>query len=231
MLNNIIRNNDGSYSPIGNYKHLKTNAGCSKIYKSDNVLKIYYSHIPNYLRITEEIFKTLKDIDESNFIKLEDYYLEGKIVGYTTEYIKNEKDFNFLEKDYAYIEYNLRKIEKLILLFTKLGIVIEDVNYRNYLGNSDEIVLIDPDCYRFVEEVDSYTLYKEGLLVVNYKKMLGSFVDLFVKSFYKDFSKYKIGSAEFNKIIFEIFKYDGTRDSLTSSLEKLKESNIMSMRA
>ena len=210
MLNNIIRNNDGSYKTTDtSYHRLKTIAGCSKIYKKEDILKIYYSHIPDSYRIVEDIFDTLKDIDDSSFIKLKDYYLDKKIVAYTSEYIDSEDGFNILDKDLNYIKYNFMKIEKLILLFTKLGIIIDDVNYRNYMANKDHIILIDPDRYRFFYNDDrERNITVDQLSVYNNKKLLDSFADLYIKSFYTVSRYYNLGSEEFNRMMTNVFHYD-----------------------
>ena len=116
MLDCVKKNEDGSYYPVGNYSRL-LNAGCSWIYKGDDILKIYYSYIPEYLRITEEIFDILKDLDNDNFVRLKDYYIDKKMIGYTSDYIPSEPTFNFIDKDIEYIKYNLMKIEKLICIY------------------------------------------------------------------------------------------------------------------
>ena len=204
MLNNITKNTNGNYYPSSDYIYYKTNTGCSRIYKKDNILKIYRNYIPDYLRITEEIFNILKTLDESNFIKLEDYYYDNKMIGYTSKYIEHTDNFNILDIDKEIVKYNLYKLEKLILLFTKLNIKIDDVNYKNYLYNNEELILIDPDSYRFIDN----DMSKEELYNYNYKKLLNSFMDTYIRSFYKRIKEYTIGSVKFNKIITDVFKFD-----------------------
>ena len=209
MLNFLVEDKNRNYYPKDDYQYIKTNAGCSRIYKKDNILKIYHNYIPDRLRITEDIFKVLKDIDYSNFVKLVDYYKNIKMIAYTTKVIEHNGDLNILNLDKELIKYNLIELKKLILLFTKLNIAIEDVHYRNYLLNKDVLVLIDPDCYRFIYEDDKKRdLTKDTLMEYNYIKLLNSFKSLYIKSFYNNFNDYQMGTEEFARMIDNIFSYD-----------------------
>ena len=109
--------------------------------------------------------------------------------------------------DKELVKYNLIKLEKLILLICKANIIIDDINYRNYLLSNEELVLIDPDCYRYNTFMD-----EEALIDFNYRKFLESFKDIYNRSFYKTFYKssgrYNIGSVAFNKMTEELFHYD-----------------------
>ena len=204
MLDNIICHKPGWYHPKDNYILLRNYVGCANIYKKDNILKIYPPFIPDKFRIEEDIFNILKTINDNHFIKLEDYYKDNnKMIAYTAKYIENINDFNIFNYDKELIKYNLIELKKLILLFTKLNIMIEDVCYRNYLLHKDKLVIIDPDCYRFVDK----TISKDELWIVNYKKLLSSFKDVYIKSFYRTENK-KMGSEEFIKIVDKLFEYD-----------------------
>lgn len=221
MLDNIKKDDHGRYYPSDDYKIYNTNGGCAAIYKKHDILKIYYSFIPDNYRITEEVFNALKDINETNFIKLKDYYIDdNRFIAYTSKYIKHEDNYSILEMDKELVKYNLIKLKKLILLISKLNIIIDDVNYRNYLLSNDELVLIDPDCYR----VNDF-MPEEELENFNYRKFLESIKDIYNRSFYKTFYKpngrYKIGSVEFNKITYNIFQYD-TIENICKKLDTFK---------
>ena len=208
MLDNIKRDEHGRYYPRDDYKLYNTNGGCACIYKKHDILKIYHTFIPDYLRIVEDTFNILKDINETNFIKLYDYYIDNnKIVAYTSKFIEHIDNYNILEMDKELVKYNLIKLDKLILLICKANIIIDDINYRNYLLSNEELVLIDPDCYRYNTFMD-----EEALIDFNYRKFLESFKDIYNRSFYKTFYKssgrYNICSVAFNKMTEELFHSD-----------------------
>lgn len=64
----------------------------------------------------------------------------------------------------------------------------------------------------------------EELSVLNYKTMLSSFIDLFVKSYYRVSHDYKVGSVEFNTMMYDVFHYDKNDNSpVYTSCKRLEE--------
>ena len=219
MLTNIRTDDNVHYHPVGEYERL--NAGLwAAIYKGEEILKIYQSFTEDKLRITEDVFKILKTIDNDNFIRLLDYYADKRMIAYASEYINHDGVFNILDKGIDFVKHNLNQIEKLILLLTKLRIRVDDLYYRNCLCSGDNIVLVDPDTYRFVDN----KINENDLLAFNYKKMLDCFKDMYLRSFFGVYSNYDISSPDFIKRIGYVFNCNiGDQDWINNVCKRLEE--------
>ena len=124
----LINENTTNYYEFFNTINLKNmtylNKGsCAKIYYNKRIiLKKYYAETPINLRIKEDIFNILKDINSRNFIELYDIYSTYKenlnqqsiTSAYTAKYYKDNSINPILENKNYLLENNIPE-EKIIM--------------------------------------------------------------------------------------------------------------------
>ena len=114
----------------------------------NTTLKIYHEDCYND-RISDEVFDSLKGINNASFIKLRDkkYSKKDVIKQYYYDYIeKIDKLMIDLPMDYTY--ESIIKLQELLNKLNELRIYIEDANEDNVIVSNNNIVVIDPDLYK-----------------------------------------------------------------------------------
>ena len=180
--------------------------GTATIYKNDYImLKKYKSYCPSKLRISENVFNVLKDINNSSFVKLNDIIIgNDQIDGYTYNYIPSN-NINIVDESVDYTLENLKKLEKLIKKFNKLHITMIDTKSTNAILQNNNIVIIDPDMYFIDNSTDTR--------IINNKALIELFKSLYLNCFYGY-------SFEYENIINDLFDIDISKKDLTRELSK-----------
>lgn len=136
---------------------------CGEVYTNEkNIFKVYFKNTLDEFRLDEEIFEFMKQIDSQNLMKIYEIYTKAslknafgsltqysdfQIDAYLAKYYKKD-DINVLFKHKDYLLESLKEIEKLFAYFTEYLIFIDDIKFENSICTENEIVIIDPDCFR-----------------------------------------------------------------------------------
>ncbi len=165
----LINENTTNYYEIFNTINLKNmtylNKGsCAKIYYNKRIiLKKYYSETPINLRIKEDIFNILKDINNRNFIELYDIYSTYKenlnhqsiTSAYTAKYYK-DNSINPILENKNYLLENFNNLEKLFDIFTNNMICTSDIKRDNSILEKNNIIIIDPDLFYIINSTKTF---------------------------------------------------------------------------
>lgn len=136
---------------------------CGEVYTNEkNVFKVYFKNTLDEFRLDEEIFEFIKQIDSQNLMEIYEIYTKAslknafgsltqyndfQIDAYLAKYYKKD-DINVLLKHKDYLLESLEEIEKQFACFTEYLIFLDDIKFENSICTENEIVLIDPDCFR-----------------------------------------------------------------------------------
>lgn len=160
-----------TYTLDGNYYKTGSTSYIFKI--GDLVLKEYRVPLGDIFNLEYEVFELLKSILSVNLLKLHDALYDVDMVinqgvddireylkfchlsAYTYDFIPKDK-VNILDMPIDYILTNFEGLDKLFDIFNEAKLVLGDVKPSNVVINRDNIVLIDPDCFSFYNEENSY---------------------------------------------------------------------------
>lgn len=127
--------------------------GCANIYRNDDILLKIYNYECKYKHyLSKAMFRTIKNSDIPNMVKLLDYYHRhtGKVErlkpmdAYTMEMVKGNK-VNLLEQKRDYLKDIIDQLEDTIERLVELKIVIEDPTSHNIIFTDNGVTIIDPD--------------------------------------------------------------------------------------
>lgn len=165
--------------------------GCSGIYALDDklCLKKYFSYTSDKCRLDYNTYKLLKEINSPNTNNIHDLYYEKHLIedvdflisnpnnfqtdAYSFEFLEDDNK-NIMECSTEYLLENMVALEQLIKILTDYKVFMRDLKRSNTVYNGDNIVLIDPDCYK-VNNKDSYRY----ILKNNNCQLKNLFIDLF----------------------------------------------------
>lgn len=149
------------------------NGTCLKEYKDfKETTYSVFDEIP--ARITPEIVKYFKEIDNNHICKILDFKINNEeIISYLMPYYieENESILNFSPE---YISINFKELYDLMLKLTYDHVRIVDLNPDNLLLTQDGIIIIDYDKYRYEKGLDTNILLeinKNDLLYALEKKI------------------------------------------------------------
>lgn len=132
---------------------------CAEVFHDGNIIfKEYYSTTKNIRRLSPDIFDILKDINNEYFIDIFEIYSKQKniedtkestfkIDAYTAKYYEKE-NINVLYEPTNYLLENFREIERLSDFFSKNQILTIDLHIDNIIINSNQMIIVDPDCFK-----------------------------------------------------------------------------------
>ena len=154
---------------------------CGEVYTNEkNIFKVYFKDTLDEFRLDEEIFEFMKQIDSQNLMKIYEIYTKAslknafgiltqyndfQIDAYLAKYYKKD-DINVLFKHKDYLLESLKEIEKLFAYFTEYLIFIDDIKFENSICTENEIVIIDPDCFRkayIIDGLDVTPIENDGI--------------------------------------------------------------------
>lgn len=149
--------------------------------KKGIVLKKYQSYTPKEEKLSERVFKEIKDINSPGLIVLEEplYYgvrtpFSKELAGYTSEYAENEHT-DIITMDSR--EFALRIVDKLDTAAGQLGsrniLMNGNVNFNDVVISEDGITITNIDGYmqkKTMSKAECTTLNKK--MVVYYLKTL-----------------------------------------------------------
>ena len=223
-----IKNND-SYISFDNARGVNYGS-CSEIYvDGDLAIKKYFEDkFSEYFgRMDKKVFETLKTIDSNCFIDLQDYFSKQTLIGdekeeiltgYTYKYIK-AIDSLMIDMPMEYTLNTLYEFRYLLEYLNGYHLVVRDAHARNVVKGEKNLVIIDPDCYRFDDED-----YKDNLIMLtNYVSKL--WFQEYGKYSYEDFKKianlFEFKDKDlFLKEMHERLKGDTPRDLLDNVFER-----------
>ena len=209
---------------------------CGKVYKyQDSAIKIYNEDTPDFIRLKPERFDQFKTITNPHFIRLKNIYTKKVFpfriqknfvaAAYESSYYEKDKQ-SIVEKPIDYLLDNLSEIEILLTYLTNEHIVTDDLRYDNIILQSNNIVLIDPDSFRFYTDSTKYIGYKnkENLVqLVNtilYHSLKEYDEDLASKVKFKFFSKEVHDATNVTHMVSkELKKYKTLKDYYMDNLK------------
>ena len=128
------------------------------------VLKEYYKDVSMFLRIYQETFEKLSDVNSPAFIKLRDCYTadipdyvlyadddEKFVIGYTYDYI-TEVGTDMIDMPMEYTLNTIHEFDLLVKELNKRRILLDDPNNGNSLITKDNLVIIDPDLFELDQD-------------------------------------------------------------------------------
>ena len=148
--------------------------GSAVIYKKNNVLYKKYTDnfYASFFGVNEDVFYALKSIDNKHLMKLYKLHKkDGEILGYTCKYIKPDK-INILKENISYTLDNLRELEKLNEILTKLNIEINDAHEGNIILQKNNVIIIDIDLYCIKSRSHDYFIIHNKEEILNYIRRL-----------------------------------------------------------
>ena len=110
------------------------------------------------LRITEDIFNEVKDVDSKALLHLRDCYSdllniyddydynEVGVTGYTYDFIEEDSE-PMIDKPMYYTLNSIHELDLLVKEFNKRRILLEDPKAGNSIVTKDNLVIIDPDLF------------------------------------------------------------------------------------
>ena len=168
-------------------------------------IKEYYNYTDLDGIIDEDVFNTLKFIDNKHFVKLLSLRKDmlNKIIGYTYKYV-DALNLRIVDLSRDYTLENLADLEELISEFNRLSVLIRDTNGSNLLLQENNVVIIDPDLY----EID-YSKTIDELNIHNKQMILNYF-------YYKFMSCFRGYSFEYLHTMDRLFDIDIKEDTILS---------------
>lgn len=175
------------------------NGGFGNVYfDEETILKVYYPKCidPFEGKITLEVFDILKEIHHPNFIELLDIYsnldfltlfcrkfnliYSFQIDAYTAKYYQKE-DINPLLESKDYLLDNLREIDQLCTLLTKLRIRLDDLRAGNTIFTKEKMIIIDPDYFRLTAlSMKQLTIHNKKSLFLLMKDIFSNYLEEFI---------------------------------------------------
>ena len=173
------------------------------IHDSNIIFKEYFSKTIMRNRITPNLFDILKNLNNSHFVELYDYYIKCsslnlksrledeilKIDAYTAKYY-DDNSVNILFENKDYILDNFSELELLFDSFSSNEIIVNDMCRKNSILGKNGIVVIDPDLFVSYKDlrksfgVEFYYKVKRNFLlsIENKKELLLLYKDLILSS-------------------------------------------------
>ena len=172
------------------------NGGFGNVYfDEETILKVYYPKCsdPFEGKITLEVFDILKEIHHPNFIELLDIYsnldfltlfcrkfnliYSFQIDAYTAKYYQKE-DINPLLESKDYLLDNLREINQLCTLLTKLRIRLDDLRAGNTIFTKEKMIIIDPDYFRLTAlSMKQLTIHNKKSVFILFKDICSNYLE------------------------------------------------------
>lgn len=162
------------------------------IHDSNIIFKEYFSKTIMRNRITPNLFDILKNLNNSHFVELYDYYIKCssldlksrledeilKIDAYTAKYY-DDNSVNILFENKDYILDNFSELELLFDSFSSNEIIVNDMRRKNSILGKNGIVVIDPDLFVSYKDLRKsfgdefyYKVKRNFLLSIENKKEL-----------------------------------------------------------
>ena len=181
-----------------------------EVYKHGNIaIKRFYDTYYGDNNIDIEMFNKLKEINNRCFIDLLD--CDTKVNGISTIYLPNnrkikkekvivtsyssrfieESKVKSIDKNVDYTLESLYEMMKLLQELNNKGIIIWDAHGDNCIASDNEIVIIDPDQYKFSEDTE----------IINLRRIKDYVSDLWRKELFGD--KRSIEYFELKNILFK----------------------------
>lgn len=187
------------------------NSGCcGSVYLVDEftVLKQYFKSTNDALKLNDDVYSTIKEIDNDHLIKIYEAYTSIKhFLGYKKGknsfiidvYLAmryNEVEKNILYDQKEYLLENLYSIENLMKILSNSAILAGDLSSSNTAFTESSMVLIDPDSF-----VHSTNTFEENE-IENMKTFIEYIAFLFIDILEKDESINHVSRSELKKKIF-----------------------------
>ena len=177
---------------------------CGSVYKidgTDKILKTYNDETVSYYRINNEMFETIKALNNSHIMKIYDILYKNKeadiIEAYIGEYIKSD-NVDVMLKETDYLLENIKEVEDLSQKLNEHNILLDDMTYNNVILTDSKIVLIDMDSWKNIKSSKEETkrINKMEVLVL-FKRIIQSTI-----------AKQKYDNAWFYTTTQELFDFD-----------------------
>ena len=181
-----------------NMKYLANGSFGNVYFDEEKILKVYHLECidPFEGKITLEVFDILKEIHHPNFIELLDIYsnldlltlfcrkfnliYSFQIDAYTAKYYQKE-DINPLLESKDYLLDNLREIDQLCTLLTKLRIRLDDLRAGNTIFTKEKMIIIDPDYFRLTAlSMKQLTIHNKKSLFHLMKDIFSNYLEEFI---------------------------------------------------
>ena len=152
------------------------NSDKSKIWLKDNLL--YKKDDFNTMKRYKDYFEIFSEFDELRKCVFPNniFYVDGKYVGYTTDYFEDYKAINFRMHKNKYDINNKKKImKKIVRLLSdmhELGIVHGDLHTANVICNKKDIKMIDFEKMRIRELEDEPMFVRKRIEDVYYLNLM-----------------------------------------------------------
>ena len=129
------------------------------IYRDDDLaIKKYKDDDDYFLRITEDLFNNLSEVDSKALLNLKDVYTdfinlfddldynETCVTGYTYDFVNKDNE-KMIDKPIDYTLNTIHELDLLVKELNKRGILLDDPNCGNSIVTKDNLVIIDPDLF------------------------------------------------------------------------------------
>lgn len=154
-------NRDHKKIKLDDFEYLNSGECARILYNKEVIFKEYFPETEPCYRINEKVFNILKNINNSHFIELFDFYSDFNFIellknkvgilpfvidAYTAKYYPDDS-VNVLIEHKDYILDNLKELEVLFRVFSENMICTDDIKRDNTVIGKDGIVIIDPDLF------------------------------------------------------------------------------------
>ncbi len=149
---------------IESYLYLSEGKNAKVFVYKDNLLKLYKYDCTYKSMISKSMFKTLKEIENKNFVDLGEIVYREKerlfIDGYTMKKVDGDK-IDLIEADTEYFLEMMHCLDNLADEFTRKRIIMYDTHEKNIIFTENNVTVIDPD--KFFKSIRN----KKNIFLIN----------------------------------------------------------------
>lgn len=133
------------------------------------LLKRYYAYTSKLVKLDEDIFTLLKELNDPNIVKIHEMLFDEPSLyktGYIMDYIKPD-NVDYLTNISSIFLEHIHEIEKVVDRLSKERVRVMDLKNSNVVITNNGMIIIDPDKYRIVDYDPTYA-NKDQILYLAY---------------------------------------------------------------
>ena len=133
------------------------------------LLKRYYAYTSKLVKLDEDIFTLLKELNNPNIVKIHEMLFDEPSLyktGYIMDYIKPD-NVDYLTNISSIFLEHIHEIEKVVDRLSKERVRVMDLKNSNVVITNNGMIIIDPDKYRIVDYDPTYA-NKDQILYLAY---------------------------------------------------------------
>ena len=133
------------------------------------LLKRYYAYTSKLVKLDEDIFTLLKELNNPNIVKIHEMLFDEPSLyktGYIMDYIKPD-NVDYLTNISSIFLEHIHEIEKVVDRLSKERVRVMDLKNSNVIITNNGMIIIDPDKYRIVDYDPTYA-NKDQILYLAY---------------------------------------------------------------